>query len=55
MTMNGWLQIGIFFGLILACTKPLGAFIAAVVENRRTWLSPIMGRVERLIYKLCGI
>ena len=55
MTMNGWLQIALFFALIVACAKPLGGFIAAVLENRRTWMTPIMGPVERLIYKVCGI
>jgi len=55
MTSNGWLQIAVFFLLILACTKPLGTFIAAVIENRRTWLTPVLGPVERLIYKICGI
>jgi len=55
MTSNGWLQIAFFFALILACTKPLGSFIAAVIENRRTWMSPILGPFERLIYKICGV
>jgi K+-transporting ATPase ATPase A chain len=55
MTSDGWLQIAVFFLLILACTKPLGTFIAAVIENRRTWLTPVLGPVERLIYKVCGI
>lgn len=55
MTTNGWLQIAVFFLLILACTKPLGSFIAAVIENRRTWLTPVFGPVERVIYRMCGI
>jgi K+-transporting ATPase KdpF subunit len=36
MTANGWLQIAIFFLLILACAKPLGSFIANVMEGKRT-------------------
>jgi K+-transporting ATPase ATPase A chain len=55
MTTNGWFQISVFFLLIFACTKPLGSFIAAVIENRRTWLTPVVGPVERLIYRVCGI
>src|ERR1700742_3308792 len=55
MTVNGWLQIAIFFAFILACTKPLGSFIATIVEGRRNFLTPILGPVERLIYKVCGI
>jgi len=26
-----------------------------VIESRRTWLTPVLGPVERLIYKICGI
>jgi potassium-transporting ATPase potassium-binding subunit len=55
MTVNGWLQIAIFFALIIACAKPLGSFIATIVEGRRNFLTPVLGPVERLIYKLCGI
>jgi len=38
MTWNGWIQIALFFVLVLACAKPLGTYIAAVMEGRRTWL-----------------
>ena len=55
MTANGWLQIAIFFLLILVCAKPLGSFIATVIEGRRNFLSPVFGPVERLIYRLCGV
>src|SRR5580698_7631589 len=55
MTSNGWLQIAIFFLLILACVKPLGSFIATVIEGRKNFLSPVLGPVERLIYRICGV
>jgi len=55
MTTNGWLQIAIFFLLILACAKPLGSFIATVIEGRRNFLTPVIGPVERLIYRICGV
>jgi K+-transporting ATPase ATPase A chain len=55
MTANGWLQIAIFFALIIACAKPLGTFIANVMEGRKTWLSPVFGPLERLIYRICGV
>jgi potassium-transporting ATPase potassium-binding subunit len=55
MTTNGWLQIAIFFLLILACVKPLGSFIATIIEGRKNFLSPVLGPVERLIYRLCGV
>src|SRR5580658_4834773 len=55
MTTNGWLQIAIFFLLIFACVKPLGSFIATVIEGRRNFLTPVLGPVERLIYRICGV
>src|SRR6266699_3045372 len=55
MTANGWLQIAVFFLLVLACAKPLGIYIAAVMEGRRTWLSSILAPCERLIYRICGV
>ena len=55
MTLNGWLQILFFFALVLAVTKPLGAFMARVFNHERTWLEPILRPVERLIYRLTGV
>ena len=55
MTLNGWFQIALFFLVILACTKPLGSFIATVIEGRRNFLTPVLGPVERLIFKICGV
>jgi K+-transporting ATPase ATPase A chain len=55
MTANGWLQIAVFFALIIACAKPLGLFITRVMEGGKTFLSPVLGPVERLIYRVCGV
>jgi K+-transporting ATPase ATPase A chain len=55
MTANGWLQIAIFFALILVCVKPLGSFIATVIEGRKNFLTPVLGPVERVIYRICGV
>jgi K+-transporting ATPase ATPase A chain len=55
MTANGWLQIAIFFALIVACAKPLGLFMTRVMEGGKNFLSPVLGPVERLIYRLCGV
>jgi K+-transporting ATPase ATPase A chain len=51
MTANGWLQIGLFFVITLALARPMGTYLTAVFERRRTWLDPILGPVERLLYK----
>ena len=55
MTANGWLQIAIFFLLVVAVTKPLGIFMANVFERKRTFLDPVLRPIERLIYKLTGV
>jgi K+-transporting ATPase ATPase A chain len=55
MTFNGWLQILLFFALILALTKPLGVFMTRVFGGERTFLHPLLRPVERLIYRLTGV
>lgn len=55
MTANGWLQIAVFFALVLAATKPLGIFMARVFNRERTFLDPVLRPIERLIYRLTGV
>ncbi|HLI35612.1 MAG TPA: potassium-transporting ATPase subunit KdpA [Terriglobia bacterium] len=55
MTSNGIFQILVYFVLLLILTKPLGKFMAAVFEGRRTFLHPLLRPLERLIYKLSGV
>ncbi len=55
MTAIGWLQAIIFFLIILALTKPVGLYMAAVFEGRKTWLTPLLRPLELAIYRLCGV
>jgi len=55
MTVNGWLQILFFLLLILLVTKPLGLFMARVFNRERTFLDPVLGPIERLIYRLTRV
>jgi len=55
MTANGWFQIGLFFIVLLAVTKPLGVFMARVFSGQKTFLDPVLRPVEKLVYRLCGI
>jgi K+-transporting ATPase ATPase A chain len=55
MTLNGWLQILLFFGLVLAITKPAGIFMGKVFSRERTWLDPVLRPLEKLVYKLTGV
>jgi len=55
VTINGWLQAGIFFALIFALTKPLGAYMARVFSGERTFLSPALVPVENAFYRVCRV
>jgi K+-transporting ATPase ATPase A chain len=55
MTANGVIQILLFFGIVLVITKPLGIYMARVFERERTWLDPVLGPIERLIYRASGV
>jgi K+-transporting ATPase ATPase A chain len=55
MTVNGWVQIAIYFALIVASVKPLGLFMARIFEGERTFLRPILRPLERGIYRICGV
>src|ERR1700743_3868795 len=55
MTANGWLQLLIYLVVLVAVTPPLGIFMARLFAGERTWLSPVLGPLERLIYRLCRV
>jgi K+-transporting ATPase ATPase A chain len=55
MTNIGVLQILVFFGLILAFTKPVGLFMSRLFQGERTFLHPVLRPVEALVYRLCGV
>ena len=55
MTLQGWILILVFVGILLALTKPVGAWLFALYEGRRTPLHFLLGPVERGLYKLAGI
>src|SRR5216684_5595669 len=55
MTLNGWLQIGVFLLAILAVTPLLGRFMTRVFNRDRTWLDPALRPIERLIYRSTGV
>jgi K+-transporting ATPase ATPase A chain len=52
----GWIQLALYLGVLLALTKPIGLYLMQVLDARgRTWLDPLVGPVERLTYRWCGI
>ncbi len=54
MTASGWLQILLVLALVLASVVPLGRYMAAVFSGERTFLSPIIGPLERGLLALAG-
>lgn len=55
MTLQGWFLILAFTGILLALAKPVGLWLFALYEGRRTPLHVVLGPVERGFYKLSGI
>jgi potassium-transporting ATPase potassium-binding subunit len=55
VTLIGWLQVVTLFVLVLICVKPLGLFMARVFAGERTFLTPVFGPVEHVIYRVCRI
>jgi K+-transporting ATPase ATPase A chain len=54
MTLNGWLQILLYCGIVLALVKPLGGYMTRVFTGERTLLSPVLVPIERGLYALSG-
>ena len=55
MTLIGWLQILVFLAVIFVITRPLGKYLFRVFEGKRQPAPHLLGPVERLINRLCGI
>jgi K+-transporting ATPase ATPase A chain len=55
MTFVGILQILVFFAIIVVITKPIGLYLHRVFEGERTFLHPVLGPLERLVYRVSGI
>ncbi len=55
MSGNDVLQAVAYFVVLVVLAKPLGLFMARVYEGRPTFISRVLGPVERLFYRLCGI
>jgi K+-transporting ATPase ATPase A chain len=52
---QGFVQIAIFFALIVAVTPLLGGHMARVFRGERTFIDPIAGPLERLTYRVLRI
>ena len=55
MTTNGFIQIGLYFILLLVLVKPLGWYMARVYQDEPIGLDRVLGPVERFLYRLAGV
>jgi len=48
-------QIALFVGLVVASAKPVGAYLYRVFSGEKTFLHPVLGRVEKSVYRFAGV
>lgn len=53
--MVGWLQIALYILVLLICAKPLGIFMAKVLDGKNHLLSKPLGWLERTTFKIAGV
>lgn len=55
MTVLGWLQIAIVLALVVVAAVPLGGYMARIYAGEPTFLSSLLGPVERALYRVAGV
>jgi K+-transporting ATPase ATPase A chain len=55
MTLNGWLQIALYFVVLTALVVPFGRYMARILEGERTFLSPVLRPAEVFLYRISGV
>src|ERR1700750_3166494 len=55
MTIDGWVQIGLFTVIVILITRPLGGYMTRVFNGERTFLSPVLRPVEAALYWAGGV
>lgn len=54
-TISDFIQVFLTLAVIVVATPLLGGYMAKVFQGERTWLSPVLRPLEKIIYKICGI
>jgi len=55
MTLNSYLQIGIYFIVLVLLVKPLGLYMARLYQGESTFLDRPIRPLERMCYRLVGV
>ena len=50
-----FLMLSGFLGLTLLCVKPLGSYMADVMQGKPNFARRVGGPVEGLLYRICGV
>src|SRR3954471_223967 len=53
--LEGWLQITIFLAVLVVLTPLIGGYMARVYTGERVFLSPVIGPLERLFYRVLRV
>ena len=55
MTVQGWVQIAVYVVVLTALTPLIGAYMTRVYRGERVLLTPVLGPLERLVYRLLRV
>ncbi len=55
MTLPGIAYIVLYLILLILAAKPLGRYIARVFQREKTFLDPVIGPMERVLYRIARI
>ncbi len=55
MTGNDLLQLGFYLIVLVLLAVPLGRYMAKVLHGEKTFMDKVIGPLERLVYRVCGI
>ena len=55
MSLNDYIQMGIYLLVLLLAVKPLGIYMARIYEGSPTGINVWFAPVERWFYRLCGV
>src|SRR4051794_12119884 len=53
--LQGWFQFVVFFAILVAIVPLLGGYMARVFQNERVFLTPVIGPVERGLYRVLRV
>jgi K+-transporting ATPase ATPase A chain len=55
MNLYSYLQIGIYFVVLILLVKPLGLYMARVYQGESTFLDRLIHPIERVCYRMLGV